>query len=538
MKQIILNDVVLRDGAQVEGGKMSPKDQLTHVENIIRGGVDVIEIGYPGSSLEQMEQCKRIVSFVDKLIKSEPKLERPILSALAMATKKQIDAVKESGCDRVHIYIPSSDKLLLAQFGKGKYGNTPEEKRQWAIRQAVKMVKYAKEISIKQSQYSPEDAARAGKEYIRKISQAVVDAGIDVLNIPETTGLCIGNEFGDLIGYLMENVAGIKNVVVSVHCHNDSDCATANAIAGILNGALQVEGTFFGLGERSGMTKLESIVMVVNTRRDRFSNRYVNFDKRLCVKVVNFIAGAIGMSVPRHWPVVGHQNSICSSGGHQAIEAQCKASGEESAYYGWNPELYGHKKVNTVITESSGRSGVADRLKELSIRVSEKQLSEICDKVKKVSEAKGGRGIDEKELTAVAQEVVANIPYRMEVTDSQVVGGTMPIPNSVIVLRYEEVRATESSVGDGTMDAAMKAVHRTAKRIFPILCEADITLDYWRSASVTKGTEAMADSYCRIRVKYNEVENVFVGTSSHLDTTQATAQAYANCLSWFLASLD
>lgn len=537
MKQIILNDVVLRDGAQVEGAKMSPKDQLAYVEDIIRGGVDVIEIGQPGSYDDQLEECKKIVHFVDRLTKDDPKLERPVLSALAMAVEGQIDAVKEAGCDRVHIYIPSSDELLLAQFGKGKYGETPEEKREWAIKQAVKMIEYAKEIGIKEVQYSPEDAARAGRDYILETSQAVVDAGVKVLNIPETTGLCVGDEFGDLIKYLMENVEGINKVIVSVHCHNDSDHGTANAIQGVLNGALQVEGTFFGLGERSGMTKLESVVMILNSRRDVFGDYQVNFDKSRCVKIVNFIASAIGMSVPRHWPVVGWQNSICSSGGHQAIEAKCKEDGVESAYYGWKPELYGHKKVSTVITQSSGRGGVAERLKELSFSTTDDQLSEICQRVKKVSEAKGGKEVEERELVAIAQDIVADIPYFMEVVESQVVGGKTSIPNAVIVLSRDS-EFKDSSVGDGIMDAAMKAVHRTAKQIFPVLREVDIELDHWRSISVTKGTEALADAYCRIKVKSNGIEKFFAGRTVHLDTAQATAQAYANCLSWFLASLD
>lgn len=538
MEKIILNDVVLRDGAQVEGCVMHPDDQLAHVKNLIEGGIDVIEIGQPGSSDDQMKQCKKIVAFVDGMIKENPNLKRPILSALAMAIPEQIYAVKKAGCDMCHIYIPASDDLMSAQFDKEKYGDTMEGKRAWAVDRAEEMVRYAKSIGLKRVEYSPEDAARAGRDYILKISQRVVDAGVEVLNIPETTGLCIGNEFGGLIKYLMENVKGIKNVTLSVHCHNDTDCGTANAVQGLLNGALQVEGTFFGLGERSGMTKLESIVMIVNTRKDIFGSHHIDFEKSRCVETVNFIAAAIGMSVPRHWPVVGIQNVICSSGGHQAVEASRKENGRESAYYSWRPEDYGHCKVRTVINQSSGRGGVADKLKELGFAVSDEKLSEICLRVKRISETRGGKAVEERELVAITQDIIREIPYFMEVADSQVMGGKTLIPNSVITLSANDCNAVDSSVGNGALDAAMKAVHRTAKKLFPVLCKADIELDHWQAESITGGTEALAEAYCRIRVKFNGKEKVFAGRAIHLDTAHATAQAYANCLSWFLASFD
>lgn len=540
--KVILNDVTLRDGAQVDGCTMHPDDQLAYVKKLIIGGIDVIEIGNPGSSDDQKAQCRKIVEFVDKLVADNPKLNRPILSALAMAIESQIDAVKEVGCDRVHIYIPSSDELLLAQFGKDVYGKTPEEKREWAIGQASAMVRYAREIGIREVQYSPEDAARAGRDYILMICQAVVDAGAHVLNIPETTGLCIGDEFGELIDFLRKNLKRAEGVTISVHCHNDTDHGTANAIQGVLNGALQVEGSFFGLGERAGMTKLESVVMVVNTRNkkvnDPFLNYYVAFNKSHCVETVNFVATAVGMSVPRHWPVVGIQNTFCSSGGHQAVEAKCKESGQESAYYSWKPEEYGHKKVQTVINQSSGRGGVSDKLKELGFSVSEEKLADIFVRVKRISEAKGGKAVEERELVAIAQDVAREIPYFMEVVESEVIGGRTVIPNSVIALTNEDRRAIDSSVGNGTFDAAMKAVHRTAKKLFPVLCKADIEFDHWQAESIAGGTEALAEAYCRIRVNFDGITKVFAGRAVHIDTAQATVQAYANCLSWFLASLD
>ncbi|MFA6389920.1 MAG: hypothetical protein WCW77_05085, partial [Patescibacteria group bacterium] len=444
-KHIQLNDVCLRESAQVSGGAMSPKDQLTYVRYLLEGGIDRIEIGFPGSSPVQLENSKRIVGFVDK----NAKVKRPLLGGLARAKKEDIDAIREAGCDLCHIYIPSSDEFVKAMFAAEKYGDTVEGKQKWTIDQAVSMVRYAKSLGFKSVEYSPEDAARTSREFLYKMVEAVISAGADVVNIPDTTGLRIGSEFGDLIADIEKNVPNRKKALISVHCHNDSDHSTHNALEAIRNGADIVEGTFFGLGERSGMTKFEAVLMNVNTRQDLFSGFKIDFKPELCVKIVNFTANALGMSVPRHWVVAGSQNSICSSGTHQAIEARAKERGMESAYYSWHPEIYGHSKVTTVINQSSGREGLRKRLEELGYMLGSEEMQKVYEQSIKISEAMAGKPLEDRELAAIVHETIDVIPFPIKVKRCQAMGGKGTIPTATVVIEVEGKEGIAAEIGVG-----------------------------------------------------------------------------------------
>ena len=531
-KKIFLNDVALRESAQVAGGAMSPDDQLTYIKYLCEHGIDAIEIGFPSSSDDEMDKCRHIVQYVNSM---ECK-KRPILSGLSLAMEESIMAVKKAGCDMVHIYIPVSDELMLTQFDAAKYGDTPEGKRKWVVSQFVSMVKFARSIGFKHIECSPEDAARTSPEYVARIVEAVIRTGATRVNIPDTTGLRIGNEFGELIKYLFANVPNIHDAIISVHCHNDSSHADHNAVQAVINGATQVEGTFWGLGERSGMTRFEAILMVINTRKDLFSDFEIGFNKAMCVEIVNFVANALGTPVPRHAVVVGSQNSLCSSGTHQAIEAKAKRQGRTSAYYGWNPEEFGHSGVQTVVTQFSGKAGIDEKLKELGYAASIDQLQKIANEVNKLSAAKKGRSVSDRELVVIADEVIAESLHQIEVMSSVAVSGT-DIPIAGVCLRSADGETvTVSQVGNGPIDALMKAVKKGSAQLYPILKHVEIELEDWRPLPVTVGTEALGDVYVRIKVTNGEIR-FFSGRSVNVDTNKASAQAYANCLSLLVAFL-
>ncbi|MDP3899877.1 MAG: alpha-isopropylmalate synthase regulatory domain-containing protein [bacterium] len=540
MRRILLNDVALRESAQVEGGSMSPQDQLTYVKMLIDGGIDRIEIGYPYSSQKQMENCQRIVKFVNELSVED----RPLLGGLTIALEKGVMAVKEAGCDLCHIYIPTSDELLLTQFYDSKYGDTKEGKQQWYLNTAERIVRYARSIGFEHVEFSPEDAARTEIDFLCEIVETVIDAGATVVNIPDTTGLRIGDEFGSIIKTLFERVSNIADAHISVHCHNDSDHATNNALQAILRGASIVEGTFFGLGERSGMTKFESILWNLATRSDcmqdiRFVNLAVNFDISHCCRIVHFIANKLGMTVPRHWPVVGEQNKICSAGTHQGIEEKAEKQNKTSPYYSWDPSKYGHGvKFNYVIDVNSGRPGVQKKLEEMGYKVARDQLQVIYEQVMRLSESKNMREASEEEIAAIVQDCVDDVPYLMNITHCQAFGGSGTIPTAAVSMAVNGNSVTVTNSGDGTYDAVMKAVLTAAKHFFPDLNNWEIKLDDWKAGLVKGGgTEGLATVFSRIRVE-NNGHNLFTGHSVDLDTTQATAQSFANCLSWFLAHLE
>ncbi len=532
MNNLILNDVSLRESGQVEGGMMNPSDQIRYVQYLLEGGINRIEIGFPGSSEEQKRQCQRIAEHVHKWDGTKPNL-----SGLARAHKNDILAVKEAGCDMCHIYIPASDELMLAQFHAEKYGTTKDEKRKRITETAKEAIVFAKSLGFAHIEYSPEDAARAGKEFLSFLVQEVVEVGADIVNIPDTTGLRIGSEFGDLIAYLFANVADINRSTISVHCHNDSDHSTHNALQAVLAGARQVEGAFYGLGERSGMTKFEALLMNINTRRDIFKNVETDFDKSVCVKIVNFVGQVLGMPVPRHWVVAGSQNGIVSSGTHQAIEARAEEQGKESPYYSWNPGEYGHKGVEVVVTQSSGKAGLKKRLEKLGYNVSDIQLAKISERVKQISEAKSGTALKDVELTAIVQEAITEIPFPIMIKRCQTTGGKGTIPSATVVLEADSRIFTDIATGDGPFDAVMKAVKSAIGKAYPEVKEAQISLVHWHASALTPGTNAVADAYAQIKV-VNGGDRIFSGKGADPDTIQASAQAFANCFSWYLASIN
>jgi hypothetical protein len=284
------------------------------------------------------------------------------------------------------------------------------------------------------------------------------------------------------------------------------------------------------------MTKFESLLMNIYTRVDIFGGIEIVFDKSACVKIVNFVANALGMAVPRHWVVVGLQNGVVSSGTHQAIEAKAAEQGRKSAYYSWRPGDYGHGGgVEVTITQSSGKGGLKKKLASLGYGVSDEELEEIFKRTKQISEAKDGTKLSDRELTAIVADVVAEIPFPIIVKRCQAIGGEGTIPTATIIVEVKGKMVTVAKTGDGPYDAIMKAVKKAASRFYPALKKVEIILDDWRPVPVSSGTEALADVYTRIRIR-NGDNAVFTGRAVHLDTNQASAQAFANCLSWYLAS--
>jgi hypothetical protein len=281
------------------------------------------------------------------------------------------------------------------------------------------------------------------------------------------------------------------------------------------------------------MTKFETVLMNVTTRQDVFQDIEIRFQRSKCMEIVNFVGTALGMPVPRHWPVVGWQNGICSSGTHQAIEVKAKEQGKTSAYYAWNPVLYGHEEVETVITKSSGKAGLYERLTGLGYRVNSRQLTEIYNRANQVSAAKSGASLKNRELVAIVQDIVIEIPNKIEVKRCQAIGGKGSMPMAGVYIQSEGKKANAPSFGNGPIDAIMKAVVEAAKKIHPILNNVNIILEEWRPIPITVGTEAMGDVYVAIQVVDGK-GGLFTGRAVDVDTNQASAQAFANCLSCYI----
>ncbi len=344
-------DTTLRDGEQVPGCKLNTEQKLCIAKQLDLLGVDVIEAGFPMSSPGDFKS----VEAISKLVKNAT------VCALTRANKKDIEvaakALKHAKKPRIHTGIGTSDSHILHKF------NSTREK---VIERAIEAVSYAKTF-VDDVEFYAEDAGRTDNDFLAKVCEAVIEAGATVLNIPDTTGYCLPNEYGAKIKYLIEHVKGIENVIISCHCHNDLGMATANAIAGIQNGARQIECTINGIGERAGNTALEEVVMILKQHAD------LNLDTNVNTKLLNYtsqlVQQSMGMYVQPNKAIVGENAFAHSSGIHQ--DGVIK---NRETYEIINPEDVGVSKSSIILTARSGRAALAYRAKNVGYDLTKIEL--------------------------------------------------------------------------------------------------------------------------------------------------------------------
>ena len=369
--QIQIFDTTLRDGEQVPGCKLDTKQKLVIARQLELLGVDVIEAGFPVSSpgdFHSVQEIGRVVS-------------HPTVCALSRAVMKDIEvaaqALSTAKRPRIHTGIGTSDSHI--QY---KLRTTPEK----IIERAVAAVKYAKSF-VEDVEFYAEDAGRTGNEFLARVIQAVVDAGATVLNIPDTTGYCLPQEYGEKIAFLRDNVNGIHNCTLSTHCHNDLGLATANSIAGAQNGARQIECTINGIGERAGNTALEEVVMIM--RQHERLGLYTNVNSKLLLETSHLVSESMGMVVQPNKAIIGDNAFAHSSGIHQ--DGVIK---RRDTYEIIDPAEVGVDESKIVLTARSGRAALAYRLKNLGHDVTKVQLDslyegflEVADRKKEVEDA-------------------------------------------------------------------------------------------------------------------------------------------------------
>ena len=354
-KEIVqIFDTTLRDGEQVPGCKLDTKNKLIIAERLDLLGVDIIEAGFPISSPGDFHSVEEIA----KLVKNAT------VCGLTRAVKKDIevaaDALKYAKRPRIHTGIGTSDSHI-----KFKFNSTREE----IIERAVAAVSYAKTF-VEDVEFYAEDAGRTDNEFLARVCEAVVKAGATVLNIPDTTGYCLPEEYGAKIKYLKENVTGIDNATLSCHCHNDLGLATANSIAGIVNGARQIECTINGIGERAGNTSLEEVVMIM--RQHPTLNLDTQVNSKLLYDTSRLVSESMGMIVQPNKAVVGANAFAHSSGIHQ--DGVIK---NRETYEIMDPHDVGVTESAIVLTARSGRAALAYRAKNVGFELDKLQLDKV-----------------------------------------------------------------------------------------------------------------------------------------------------------------
>lgn len=364
-EKIEIFDTTLRDGEQVPGCKLNTKQKLMIAERLDKLGIDIIEAGFPISSPGDFES----VSEISKLVKNAR------VCGLTRANKKDIDvaaeALRYAKRPRIHTGIGTSDSHI-----KYKFNSTRED----ILERAAEAVKYAKSY-VEDVEFYAEDAGRTDNAYLAKVCEEVIKAGATVLNIPDTTGYCLPEEYGQKIKYLKENVKGIEKAILSCHCHNDLGLATANSISGAVNGARQIECTINGLGERAGNTALEEVVMILKQHKDL--NFHTDINSRMLNEMSLMVSDLMGMPVQPNKAIVGANAFAHSSGIHQ--DGVIK---NRETYEIIDPEEVGVNASSIILTARSGRSALAYRFKHIGYDITKNELDFLYQEFLKIADMK------------------------------------------------------------------------------------------------------------------------------------------------------
>jgi len=499
-RRIYVFDTTLRDGEQVPGAKLNKRQKLEIAEQLALLGVDVIEAGFPCSSPEDLQAVKAVAEQV----------KGPIIAGLARAVKEDIDAaweaVKSAEKPRIHVFLGSSDIHLQKKLRRD---------RESALEQAVEMVKYAKKY-CEDVEYSTEDASRTDFDYLCRVVESVIKAGATVVNIPDTVGYAIPEEFGDLIKRLKEKVPALDNVILSVHCHNDLGLAVANTLAAIRNGAQQVECTINGIGERAGNAALEEIVMALKVRPQHY-DAYTEINTREIYKTSRMVSRTMNIPVQPNKAIVGANAFAHSSGIHQ--DGILK---DRRTYEIMKPEDVGIKDHKLVLTARSGRAALRHQLIQVGFNLSEEQFERVYQRFLNVADRK--KEVTSEDLITIVEVELTKVPETFSFHSLQIMSGNTIVPMASVTLLRGEEKITESAIGNGPVDAVFRSIEKIIKKSAKLR-------DYDLKA-VTTGTDALAEAMVRVEID----DTIFSGIGTSPDVVEASARAYVNAFNRYFAA--
>ena len=501
-EQVKIFDTTLRDGEQAAGAGMTTPEKLEIARQLDRLGVDVIEAGFAASSPGDFEAVANVAKHI----------RRPIIASLARAHPNDVDqawnALKGAERPRIHVFLSSSDIHLMHQLRKNR-----EEVMDMAVSMVARAKGYCEDV-----EFSAMDASRTEPEYLYTMLRAVIDAGATTINIPDTVGYSIPEEFAQLLMDIQENVPNIHKAVLSVHCHNDLGLGVANSMAAIQVGARQVEGCINGLGERAGNAALEEIIMSIETRKD-FLGVQTNVDTTQIYRTSRLVSDVTGFPIQPNKAVVGLNAFRHASGIHQ--DGILK---ERSTYEVMDPASIGWPGTTLVLGKLSGRAGLRSRLEELGYHLDADELAQAFEGFKLLADKK--REITDRDLEALMSDqrraITEDNSFTME--HIQVSCGDHEIPTATVKLTGPDgFTTTDAATGTGPVDAIYKAINR--------IVQVPNTLSEFTVKSITEGIDAIGE--VTIRIQKNG--GVYVGRGSDTDILVASAKAYLNALNRLLA---
>lgn len=501
--RVAVFDTTLRDGEQAAGTRLGSREKLTLARQLARLNVDIIEAGYPNSSPEDFEAVRRVAE----------EIEGPIICALSRAVPDDINAcgraLAKARRPRIHTGIGASDIHVMGKFRDDRYGRTLEEKRATILRMAVDAVKLAKSY-VDDVQFYAEDAGRSDPEYLFTMLEAVIAAGATVVNIPDTTGYTVPEQYGALIASIVKRVPNIAGVTISVHCHNDLGLAVANALSGVQNGARQIEATLNGVGERAGNASLEEIVMALRTRRDYYGMETA-IEAREFRRTSRMVADMLGMPVPANKAVVGANAFAHSSGIH--VDGVLK---ERETYEIMRPEDVGFEQSRVVLTARTGRAGLRDRLEKLGYALSGEELNQAYQRFLVIADKK--QEVYDEDLVSIVNDELRNLEDAYKLEYLHIYSGTSAIPTATVRVVNNGEKKEAACIGDGPVDAVFKAISAATGSAAKLV--------RYEIRSVTSGTEALGEA--SLQLEQGDFKVLGRGTST--DVIEASAYAYIDGL--------
>ena len=494
MDRVIIFDTTLRDGEQAAGGSLNLREKLEIARQLDRLGVDVIEAGFPISSPGDFEAVSLIAREV----------RRPIICGLARANPKDIDraweALKDAARPRIHVFVTSSDIHLMHGMKKSR-----EEILQLARDMVTRAKSYTDDI-----EFTPMDASRTEPAYLYQILEVVTDAGATTLNIADTVGYSIPEEFGRLIDGIFKNVSNISRAAVSVHCHNDLGLAVANSLEAVRRGVRQVECTVNGIGERAGNASLEEVVMTIKTRGDLFQLT-TGIDTRQIYKTSRLVSELTGFAVQPNKAIVGANAFRHESGIHQDGVIKMPITFEII-----DPRSVGIPASSLVLGKLSGRHAFKERLAELGYTLNEDDFNRVFRAFKELADKK--KDITDRDIESLIAEEQRTISEVFHLDRLQVSCGDRGIPTASVVIIGPVGSQSDAALGTGPVDATFKAIDKIVK--------VPATLTEFSIKSLTEGIDAIGE----VLVRIDSDGVTYTGRGADTDIIVASAKAYINAL--------
>ena len=499
-EKVLIFDTTLRDGEQSPGASLSISEKLEIAQQLKVLGVDIIEAGFPVSSPAQFDATRLVAEQV----------KGPVIAGLARANEGDIEAagkaVAPAKNKRIHTFIATSPVHMEHKLKK-----KPDE----VLKMAVAAVKCAKNF-VDDIEFSPEDACRSEMSFLIEILAAVIEAGATTLNIPDTVGYILPYEYGKIIAQLKSDVPGIDKCIISTHCHNDLGMAVANSLAGVRNGARQVECTVNGLGERAGNAALEEIAMGIRTRADFFVSQSTgglstNINTKEICRTSSMVSRLTGFVIQPNKAIVGANAFAHEAGVH--VDGVLK---ERTTYEIMTPESIGLGGSRMVLGRHTGRHGFVDRCKQLGFKLTKQETEHAYERFLEIADKK--KEVFDEDLTVLINDEIRIVEQIYKLEYLHVASGTGTLPTASVKIKTKDETRQAAACGDGPVDAAYEAI-REATGLSP-------KLENYSIRAVTGGKEALGEATVRI----TENGRTFIGRGISTDIIESSAKAYIDAI--------